>query len=189
MAARIINSSECFTFSAVALFVLATSLSSIRGCAMQLVLLQPQTNVSDPLPAHTSDPGLGAIPCHPVEQQSLPTFLSLSHSAVYPKWPSRSAWGWDHSETPASLSSSFTTVPHCVAKVKPRLNWPGLTQARSQPVSKHGRRVDGCELGAESVTGSNRSDAQWCMASAKMHDLSVPKRWKERGGNRALKNS
>lgn len=60
---------------------------------MQLVLLlllvQPQTNVSDPLPAHTSDPGLGAIPCHPVAQQSLPTFLSLSlslfHSAVYPK--------------------------------------------------------------------------------------------------------
>lgn len=188
MAARIINSSECFTFSAVALFVLATSLSSIRGCAMQLVLvlvlLQPQTNVSGshlwPWPRSYTLPSGGT---------TIPANLSLS---LILQCILNDPVGVHRDETPASLSSSFTTVPHCVAKVKPRLNWPELTQARSQParpVSKHGRRVDGCELGAESVTGSNRSDAQWCIASAKMRDLSVAKRWKERGGKSALKNS
>lgn len=83
---------------------------------MQLLLLQPQTNVSDPLTARTSDPGLALFPASPNTVGSrLPFSLAMQCTLNDPV-------GVHGDVDPASLSSSFTTGPHCVAKVKPRLN-------------------------------------------------------------------
>lgn len=142
------------------------------------------------LVAHTSDPDLALFPAIRLEQQSLPS-LPAAFSQLYSSFPFPVQCPLNNPEMvmrgarALRLWSSFTTVPHCVAKVKPRLNWPsGQCPNTDVNWERKALQVES-ELTLLLLLLITHRPAQWCNGKGKMYELIIGQR--EGAGRECLK--